>query len=63
MKVVTILKKCIEVLKHMIRHIDGVSSSFCWRFASDVNYVNNKSKSGIKADCPWTLLGYKIKKQ
>ncbi len=47
----------------MIRHIGGVSSSFCWCFASDVNYVNNKSKSGIKADCPWTLFGYKIKKQ
>ena len=43
--------------------IGGVSSAFCWSFASDINYVNNNSLSGIKADCPWTLFGYKIKKQ
>lgn len=43
--------------------VGGLASSYCWMLAEDVSYVNNKTKRGIKADIPWALVGYKVRKQ
>ncbi len=45
------------------RVVGGLCSAYCWYLASDVAYYNGLSNRGIKADIPWSLVGYKIRKQ
>lgn len=37
--------------------------AYCWCLATDVAYYNSLSNRGIKADIPWALVGYKVRKQ
>lgn len=41
----------------------GLGSAYCWHLATDVAYYNGLSNRGIKADIPWALVGYKVRKQ
>lgn len=43
--------------------VGGLCSAYCWHLASNVDYYNGLSNRGIKADIPWTLVGYKVRKQ
>lgn len=43
--------------------VGGLCCTYCWHLASNVAYYNSLSNRGIKADIPWALVGYKVRKQ
>lgn len=43
--------------------VGGIGCWICWDLASEVSYYNSLSKRGIKADIPWCIVGYKVRKQ